>query len=129
MREFTFINSSDYNRRCFLSNVKTTFHTNPYYTSITGQDYFQLLSLLCPDFPRPILINALQLIVAESSNKEEIYQMYSIKDLQLSVALCFYYSEFLNSLAMQQLKSTSIEMKTLFSKITKIQDCFMYIVY
>ncbi len=127
MREYAFINSSLYNRVCFLNNIKNIFHNNPYYTSITAQDYLQLLVLLCPDFPNEIVEEAIQLITPDSTDptKEEIYQQYDIKDLQLSVALFFYYSEFFASPLMAQLKSGSMDMQELYSRISKNKECAM----
>jgi hypothetical protein len=87
----------------------------------------QLLVLLCPDFPNEIVEEAIQLITPDSTDptKEEIYQQYDIKDLQLSVALFFYYSEFFASPLMAQLKSGSMDMQELYSRISKNKECAM----
>ena len=129
MREFAYVNLSKYNRACFLNNIKNIFHNNPYYTTITAQDYLQLLILLCPDFPISIVESAIHFIASDNNDqtKEEMYQLYDIKDLQLSTALQLYYSEFFATPLMVQFKTSSMDMKEFFSYASKIVGSTPYI--
>ena len=62
MREYAFVSATNVNRRCFLQQVKKVFHTTPYFKVVTALDYHQMLCLICSDFPRSLMIEAVRTI-------------------------------------------------------------------
>mmetsp|Transcript_30998 Transcript_30998/g.27424 ORF Transcript_30998/g.27424 Transcript_30998/m.27424 type:complete len:139 (+) Transcript_30998:333-749(+) len=89
LREHAFVNATPLNRRCFLQQVRKVFHTTPCYKVITGLDYLQLLTLICSDFPKSLMIEAVRIInVADTENPssnlgdELLFEKYELFDLQ-----------------------------------------------
>jgi hypothetical protein len=111
LRDYAFISSSQYNRACFMSQMNSIFHSSPYYKVITALDYHQCLCLLCSDFPRTLVADATKTIpphpnypstktdnfISTLSQEPSLFEKFDIEDLRLSVQLCFYYSEFIDT--------------------------------
>ena len=84
------------------------FNTTPFYKIITALDYYQLLCLLCSDFPRNIVTDACKIInvhpqyvdsnpcnsenfVSSLSNEPCLFDKFELDDLQNAFEVFFYY--------------------------------------
>jgi len=65
LREFAFVSATLHNRRSFLQQVKKVFHSTPFYKVTTALDYHQMISLVCSDFPRQLVLEAVRAIPLE----------------------------------------------------------------
>jgi hypothetical protein len=46
------------------------FHSTPYYHTITGLDYHQMICLICSDFPRNLMIETIKTLpLAKKGNQ------------------------------------------------------------
>ena len=96
LREYAFVSATSYNRKSFLQQVNKVFHSSPYYTVVTALDYHQLLCLLCSDFPRSIILEAIKVLDPEpapapTESSGEAIDSYKLGILQKAVAVFFYY--------------------------------------
>ena len=103
LREYALINATSYNRKSFLQQMNKVFHTTPYFTIVTALDYHQMLCLLCSDFPKGIIIEAIKVLEPEQSNNNDsneednfnadsMISMHKLGTLQKAVAIFFYYN-------------------------------------
>jgi hypothetical protein len=60
LREYAFVSATQLNRKCFLQQIRKVFHSTPYYHTITGLDYHQMICLICSDFPRNLMIETIK---------------------------------------------------------------------
>jgi hypothetical protein len=60
LKSYNSFTKSILNRQCFLNNFCKIFETSS--NARNGIDYIQLLRLLCSDFPKEIVVNAVRLI-------------------------------------------------------------------
>ena len=103
LREYAFISATQYNRKSFLQQVNKVFHSTPFFTVVTALDYHQLLCLLCSDFPRSIILEAIRVMdyekpsqntattTAPDSDTDPMFLSFKLSMLQKSVAIFFYY--------------------------------------
>ena len=141
LRDYTFISSSQYNRSCFINQITSIFHSNPYYKVITALDYHQCLCLLCSDFPRTLVADAVKILPPNSkypssktdsfistlSQEPTLFEKFDIEDLRLSMQLLFFYSEFIenikeifNDLASGDFDTTQVTVSLIFSAIENL---------
>merc|ERR1712228_1149068 len=84
-RNFEFISMTVHNRNAFINQFGAIFEN--FYkknTKITGDEMHQLLCLLCPDFPTPIIYLALTII---DSKQAKSYPFIVLAEVVLNVFL------------------------------------------
>ena len=93
-----------------MQQLNKAFHSSPYFNAITALDYHQMLCLLCSDFPKKVILDAIEILEPTTNVQEEakdedglelntMFCKYKLGDLQKSVAIFFYYSgNFINIL-------------------------------
>lgn len=103
LREFAFVSATQFNRKSFLQQVKKVFHQTPHYKVITALDYHQMIGLVCSDFPRILIIEAVRTLplqdgtIKPNLNNDLLFQQFDIDKLQQAVCIFFYYSEFMEN--------------------------------
>ena len=116
LRDYQFINATPYNRKCLINEVKNIFNNAQSYSSLSALDYHLMISLLCSDFPRSVICEAIQIIPKENEIQNEVesddplFNIYSYEHLQRSFAFFFYFSEFIE------------ELKKIFQKLNKNEE-------
>lgn len=114
LRDHAFISASHYNRSCFLQQVTRIFHSGPYYRVLSALDYHQCINLICPDFPRTLILDACSILDVHPSATENpiqqgevwsvisheprLFDRFGLEDLKAAVELVFYYTEFIEKL-------------------------------
>ena len=68
LREYAFASATQLNRKCFLQQIRKVFHSTPYYHTITGLDYHQMICLICSDFPRNLMIETIKTLPLAKTN-------------------------------------------------------------
>ncbi len=119
------------------------FHSSPYYTVVTALDYHQLLCLLCSDFPRSIILEAIKVLEPEPTSApaepgeadgDPMFNSYQLSTIQRAVVVFFYFSgtfsvakpvEFMDSLKtiFQEAVSSSVLNITETAPTGKIVSC------
>ena len=66
LKSFSSFNKSSMNRICFLHNFVKIFELENHQRN--GLDYYQLLRLLCSDFPRDIVVKSVNLVIDNPKN-------------------------------------------------------------
>lgn len=133
LKSFATITLNNQNRICFISNFLTVFNLWNFVTNqitcnseksyYNGYDIFQMLKLICKDFPKSIFLEMLKNTIqdAKTDNNEEILEKkLDIKCFINSFFLNFLYSEFLEETRkiLQNDKSISNYLK-IISKLYK----------
>ena len=102
------------NRRCFLQQVKKVFHSTPFFKVVTALDYHQMLCLICSDFPRSLMIEAVRTLplapedAAPGSASSPplpppktgdalLFQKFDLAALQRTIAVFFFFNEFMEA--------------------------------
>lgn len=106
LREYAFVSATALNRRSFLQQIKKVFHQTPHFKTVTALDYHQMICLVCSDFPRQLMIDAVRVLpqaamdlMSEKKDQHDLlFVSYDIEKLQGAVSVFFYYSEFMESL-------------------------------
>ena len=62
LREYAFVSATQLNRKSFLQQVRKVFHQTPHYKIVTSLDYHQMICLVCSDFPRSLIIEAVKTV-------------------------------------------------------------------
>lgn len=70
LREYAFVSATSLNRKCFLQQVKKVFHSTPFFKIISALDYHQMLCLVCSDFPRALMIEAVKTLPVAGKQSE-----------------------------------------------------------
>ncbi len=60
LREYAFVSATQLNRKSFLKQVRKVFHQTPHYRVVTALDYHQMICLVCSDFPRSLIAEAVK---------------------------------------------------------------------
>ncbi|XP_075282025.1 centriolar satellite-associated tubulin polyglutamylase complex regulator 1 isoform X1 [Opisthocomus hoazin] len=112
-REFSFVQATPHNRASFLRTFWRCFRTvgkNGGYATVfrslarcrvlfsnllTAQEYHCLLQLLCPDFPMELTQKAARIVLMDDA----MDCLMSFSDFLFAFQIQFYYSEFLESVA------------------------------
>ncbi|NXA36349.1 CK049 protein, partial [Eudromia elegans] len=101
-REFSFVQATPHNRASFLRTFWRCFRTvgkNGGESSgknlLAAQEYHCLLQLLCPDFPMELTQKAARIVLMDDA----MDCLMSFSDFLFAFQIQFYYSEFLESVA------------------------------
>jgi hypothetical protein len=96
--EYAFIIASPHNRKMFIQQIKKVFHQTPCFKIYTALDYLQLLVLVCPEFPKSLMIEAAKVIplvetgkISTMTGDELLFEKYDLLDLQSSMCVFFYF--------------------------------------
>jgi hypothetical protein len=81
------------------------FHSTPFFKVISALDYHQMLCLVCSDFPRALMIEAVKTLnIAGKSNEisakqgpDLLFEQFDLQVLQNSMCIFFYYNEFMEN--------------------------------
>lgn len=94
VRDFEFVDGSPYNRLCLMVRAFDAFASFDRDHPVSAEDTVQLVALLCPDFPRELVLAAARLAqpVDRGGNK------YAAPSILIHLRCLFYYSEFLGEL-------------------------------
>ncbi|XP_074961559.1 centriolar satellite-associated tubulin polyglutamylase complex regulator 1 isoform X2 [Phalacrocorax aristotelis] len=95
-REFSFVQATPHNRASFLRTFWRCFRTvGKNGDLLTAQEYHCLLQLLCPDFPMELAQKAARIVLTDDA----MDCLMSFSDFLFAFQIQFYYSEFLESVA------------------------------
>lgn len=118
LKSYAAFSKSAVNRRCFLHSFCRIFETD---TNVrNGLDYFQLVRLLCSDFPKNIIANAVRLI--EGNHERMMEGLMNSERFLNAFFLTFIFDEYLESLLHKVFGGNSekaVHIKTLFEWIAE----------
>ena len=104
LREYAFVSATCLNRKCFLQQLRKVFHSIPFYNTITGLDYHQMICLICSDFPRNQMIETIQYLpvakkttLSEKVGTDVLFEQFDLSKLQSAICIFFYYKEFMDN--------------------------------
>ncbi|KAF6020062.1 C11orf49 [Bugula neritina] len=93
-REFEFINSTPYNRACFVDTFHKCFAALGKKGDLLAiRDYYALVSVLCSDFPYEMLQKTAKIVLIDDAHD----CLISFTDFLYSFQLQLYYQEFLEA--------------------------------
>lgn len=109
LRDYSFISATQYNKACFLIQMKKIFHGSPHYKVVSAQDYHQCLCLLCTDFSREVIAEIAKVLPVHSSYSDtssiefhsslasvpELFYKFDIEEIRKALNLFFYFDEFM----------------------------------
>jgi len=88
----------------FLQQIKKVFHQTPCFKIITALDYLQLLVLVCPEFPKSLMIEAVKVIplietkkITSQTGDDILFDKFDLTDLQTAICVFFYFNEFMEN--------------------------------
>ncbi|TGZ59845.1 hypothetical protein CRM22_008845 [Opisthorchis felineus] len=92
-REYDYVVLTNHNRISFLSSIRK-FYQPLRHQDVTADEFFSLLRLLCPDFPRFLVIRAFKTI----RTRETETQHCAFHHLLTALAFHVYFEKFVSSL-------------------------------
>lgn len=105
LKSYSAFSKSVLNRQCFLYNFCKIFETE---TNVrNGLDYCQLFRLLCSDFPRDIVANAVRIV--EGASEKMMEALLNSEKFLNSLYISFMYCEYLESLLQKLFKGSHSE--------------------
>ncbi len=120
--EYSFIVSCQTNRRAFIFCLMEAFQKFTYEEEMTTIEYQQLVEMICPDFPRKIITDA---VAPLEASKKVINAIPKVPQGEFRIALFFYivYEEWLKYIETIFREEGSLDCLSLFRLRAYLEDC------
>ncbi|KAG5451961.1 UPF0705 protein C11orf49 [Clonorchis sinensis] len=92
-REYDYVVLTNHNRISFLSSIRKSYQSFRH-QDVTADEFFSLLRLLCPDFPRFLVTRAFKTIRTEETESQHC----AFDQLLTALAFHVYFEKFVSSL-------------------------------
>ena len=110
---YSFVSSSRYNRRSLIYCIMETFAGFSFNADISAYDYYALVELICPDFPRRLVMDAVRVVDESSRSRsrsrstsaggdeegkrrdEDLPSLYQHNEIRIAVFFQILYEEWL----------------------------------
>lgn len=126
--QYTFITSCNHNRRSFVFCLMELFRTFPLNEELTAVEYQQIIEMICPDFPRQVVLEASYSVKAtntaegSSSSSPKMALKYRHEDLRVALYFHIIYEEWLKRVEMHFREEGSLEYLNIFRVRTHLDE-------
>ena len=93
LKSFSNFQKSSFSKLCFITNFSKIFDIEKTSGDKTGFDYLQLIRLVCSDFPKELVVNAVKLVLGDFEQEEGVVLEKGVKGEEFTKGLfmsCMY---------------------------------------